>query len=106
MNQPREHGLAVGNDHGYVWRLFSYWRIEQKDGGVYVQVESIAVSRSVPTIWAWLVNPLLRSIPRTGISNVLDATRKAVSSRNAHGTTFPATAFIAAEAKFNEFGYL
>jgi hypothetical protein len=39
-------------------------RFEEKDGGVYVQVESIGLSRAVPAIIGWLVNPLLRSIPR------------------------------------------
>lgn len=78
VNQPNEHELPVGNDHGYVWRLDSYWRIEQKDGGVYIQVESVALSRSVPAMWAWLVNPLLRSIPRTALANALNATRKAM----------------------------
>lgn len=72
------HELPVNNGHGYMWRLNSYWRFEQKDGGVYVQVESIALSRSVPAIIAWLVNPLLRSIPRGTLSTLLGETRTAV----------------------------
>jgi hypothetical protein len=86
-NQPNEHELPVGNDHGYAWRLYSYWRLEQKDGGVYVQLESIALSRRVPVIWAWLVNPLLQSIPRTAISDALNATRRALISQNPSGAT-------------------
>jgi hypothetical protein len=40
-DKPNEHELPVGHDHGYVWRLDNYWRIEEKDGGAYVQVESV-----------------------------------------------------------------
>ncbi len=74
-----EHALPVDDGHGYLWRLYSYWRFEEKDGGVYVQLESIGLSRSVPAIFAWLINPLLRSIPRGTLSNLLNATRAAVA---------------------------
>jgi hypothetical protein len=78
---PQQRELPVGNDHGYLWRLDTYWRIEQKDGGAYVQLESIALTRNIPLIFAWLVNPLTKSLPRAVISNLLTATRKAVISR-------------------------
>ncbi len=76
--QADAHELPPDNGHGYLWRLNSYWRFEQKDGGVYGQVESIALSRSVPAIIAWLVNPLLESIPRNTLSTLLSETRTAV----------------------------
>lgn len=76
--KPDERELPVGRDHGYLWRLYAYWRMEEKDGGVYLQNESVALSRSVPWEFAWLVNPLLRSIPRAVLSNLLRDTRKAV----------------------------
>jgi hypothetical protein len=78
--KPDEHELPVGNDHGYIWRLYSYWRIEEKDGGAYIQVESVGLSRSIPWVFAWLVNPLLESIPRGVLSDVLVATRRAVAN--------------------------
>ena len=46
--KSNERELPVGNDHGYIWRLYSYWRIEEKDSGVYVQGESIGLSRTIP----------------------------------------------------------
>lgn len=76
---PNEHELPVGKDHGYLWRLYSYWRIEKKDGGVYLQVESIALSRTVPPLTAWLVNPIIRDLSRAVIANLLNATAKAVT---------------------------
>jgi hypothetical protein len=80
VGQADEHELPVDDAHGYLWRLYSYWRFEEKDGGVYVQLESIGLSRSVPAIFAWLVNPLLRSIPRGTLSSLLVATRAAVAN--------------------------
>lgn len=89
-----EHELPVGQDHGYVWRLNSYWRIDQADGGVYIQVESVALSRSVPWIFAWFVNPLVNNISRSYMSNTLIATRRAVvdhnrASRSANPASLP-----------------
>lgn len=76
--RPNEHELTVGNDHGYVWRLNNYWRVEEKDGGVYVQDESVALSRTVPAIFAWLVNPFIRNISRGVLLHLLTNTRNAV----------------------------
>jgi hypothetical protein len=78
FGQKDEHELPVDDGHGYLWRLYSYWHFEEKDGGVYLQLESIGLSRSVPAIFAWLVNPLLQSIPRKTLSSLLNATRRAV----------------------------
>ena len=74
---PNEHERAPGTDHGYVWRMCSYWRIEQKDGGVYVQNESITLTRTVPALLAWLINPLTKSIPREVLLDMLNDTQKA-----------------------------
>jgi len=71
--KPDEHELPVGQGHGYMWRLDTYWRVEEKDGGVYVQNETIALTRRVPEVVSWLVNPLLRSIPKSVLTNLLNA---------------------------------
>lgn len=74
----KERELAPSQSHGFLWRLCDFWRFEEKDGGVYIQLESIALSRSVPMLVAWIVNPLMRSVPRGTISNLLASTRTAV----------------------------
>lgn len=79
---PDEQELPEGNDHGYMWRLYSYWKIEKKDGGVYLQVESIALSRPVPVAIAWLVNPIVRSLAKGVIANLLNQTINAVTGGN------------------------
>jgi hypothetical protein len=75
---PDEHERTDGNDHGYMWRLCSYWRLEEKDGGVYLENESITLTRTVPALLAWLINPLTKSIPRDVLHDMLTDTQKAV----------------------------
>ena len=77
---PDEHERTDGNDHGYMWRLDSYWRIEEKDGGVYVQNESISLSRTIPFLFAWIIEPLTKSIPRELLVRMLTNTRNAVQT--------------------------
>jgi hypothetical protein len=75
---PREHELPVGNDSGFMWRFCTYWRLDQKDGGVYVQFESISLSRGIPAPLVPIVKPLTESIPRKVLTDLLTDTRTAV----------------------------
>jgi hypothetical protein len=83
--QPTEHEKPVGNDRGFLWRLYTYWNYEQKDGGVYMQIEFVALSRTVPFLLGWLVNPYLRSIPRDYLTHLLQATRMALTEEKQPG---------------------
>jgi hypothetical protein len=82
--KPDEKELPVGKDRGYLWRLNLYARYLEKDDGVYVQIEFVALSRSVPQIVVWFVNPYIRSIPREYLTNYLRATQSALSLENRH----------------------
>jgi hypothetical protein len=46
---------------------------------VYVQIEFLGLSRSVPAIVAWLVNPYVHSVPREYLTNYMGQLRKAVA---------------------------
>src|SRR6266481_6728063 len=81
-----EREKPIGKDRGFLWRLYSYWRFQEKDGGVYVQLESVALTRSVPALLAWVVNPLLKSIPREYLSRLLTSTRVALTNKSAADT--------------------
>jgi hypothetical protein len=76
-----EHADPVGNDRGFLWRLNTYWRYQEKNGGTYIQVEFITLSRSVPAIFAWLVNPHIKSIPHEYLTNLLQTTRSALTTK-------------------------
>jgi hypothetical protein len=44
---PGERTLSEDEDNGFIWKLFSITRFEQRDGGVYIELEVIALSRDI-----------------------------------------------------------
>jgi hypothetical protein len=76
--EPDEREMQPGRDHGFLWRLNSYWRFEERDGGVYVECEAISLTRSVPVGLGWLVNPIVRTLPRESLENSLRTLRQAL----------------------------
>ena len=68
----REREKPIGDDHGFLWRLNSYWRFEEAWGGVIVELESVSLSRGVPAPLRWLVGRYLDSVPRESIAATLE----------------------------------
>ena len=73
---PGEREMPVGHDGGYLWRLNTYWRFLERDGGTYIQCEAISLTRAIPFGVGWLVGPFVTSIPRESLSFTLETTRK------------------------------
>jgi hypothetical protein len=67
-----------GKDHGFMWRVNSYWRFHEGDGGTYVECEVVSLSRSVPGILARLIDPIVRQLPQQSMADTLGETRTAV----------------------------
>ena len=40
---PDERALAPNEEHGFLWRLNTYWSYEERDGGLYMQIESVSL---------------------------------------------------------------
>ena len=76
----RERALPEGNDHGYMWRLNSYWRYKQIEGGVLVEVESLTLSRDLPAIIGPLIRPIVNSTARESMTRTLASVRARFSS--------------------------
>lgn len=72
---PRERTLPEGNDHGYLWRLNSYWRYQQVDAGVMVELESLSLSRAIPFVFKPFVRPLVDRVARESIRRTLESLR-------------------------------
>lgn len=83
-NQPDEHEKPVGDDGGFLWRINSYWRFDQKDGGTYVEVESVSLTRDIPFGLGFMLRPFVTSVPRESLLNTLTSTRTAVQARAQH----------------------
>jgi hypothetical protein len=74
----REKILTPSNDHGFLWRLNTYWRFVEADHGVYIQCNAISLTRDIPTGLNWLIAPFLENIPRDSLQFTLTATRTAL----------------------------
>lgn len=70
-----------GDDDGFLWKMETWWRMEENDGGVYVQNEAVTLTRDIPTGLGWLIEPFITNIPKETLEFTLQATRKAVLSR-------------------------
>ena len=78
---PNEREKPVGHDGGFLWRINSYWKFEEKDGGVYVECESISLTRDIPTGLGWLIKPFVTSIPKESLEMTMGSTRAALAAR-------------------------
>jgi hypothetical protein len=70
----QERALGPNEDHGFLWRLNTYWTYEEADGGLYLQIESVSLTRSIPAGLGWIVSPFIQKIPRESTEFTLRAT--------------------------------
>ena len=77
-----EHALNASEEHGFLWRLNTYWSYEERDGGLYIQIESISLTRSIPTGLGWIVGPFVESVPRESLEFTLRAVCNGINKRS------------------------
>jgi hypothetical protein len=78
---PQEREMPAGDDNGFLWRINSYWKFEEKDGGVYIECESISLTRDIPIGLNWLIKPFVTSIPKESLEMTMGSTRSALRPR-------------------------
>jgi hypothetical protein len=78
-----EREKTPGDDDGFLWRMETWWRMEERDDGVYVQSEVVSLTRDIPALFRWMIEPFVTSIPKESLTFTLEATRKAVEGRKA-----------------------
>lgn len=83
-DHPDGEELPVGKDSGYLWRLNTYWRFQEKDGGIYLQCEAVSLTRDIPFGLGWLLRPLVTKIPKESLDRVLGRTRDVVVQQVKH----------------------
>jgi hypothetical protein len=59
--------------------LNSDWRFEERDGGTWVECEAISLTRDIPTGLGWIVQPIIRDLPKESLLNTLRSTRAALT---------------------------
>jgi hypothetical protein len=75
-----QHMLPPGQGEGFMWGLHSIARYEQRDGGVYFELEALALTRDIPASLAWMVNPVINRLSIRSLSTTLRQTRDAVAA--------------------------
>jgi hypothetical protein len=68
---PSEHPLDSAHEHGFLWRQNTYWSYEERDGGLYMQIESVSLTRSIPHGLGWAISPFVESVPRESLEFTL-----------------------------------
>jgi hypothetical protein len=79
--KPDEKLEAEGHDRGFMWRMNTYWRFEEKDGGTYVECQAISLTRDIPTGLGWMVGSFVTSVPRESLTFTLTTARAALLQR-------------------------
>ena len=75
---PTERTLNPSEEHGFLWRLNTYWSYEERDGGLYMQIESVSLTRSIPSGLGWAVRPFVESVPRESLEFTLRSVANAL----------------------------
>lgn len=79
---PGEKLKPEGDDRGFMWRLYTYWHFDERDGGVYIQCEAISLSRDVPFVLGWLKDWITREA-RESLAFTLGRSRDLLMKQNA-----------------------
>jgi hypothetical protein len=79
---PRERPKPEGQENGFMWRLNTYWRFLERDGGTYIQCESLTLSRDVPFALGWIIRPFVTQVPKESLTFTLEKARAALLAKS------------------------
>jgi hypothetical protein len=80
---PEQRTLPEDQGTGLIWRLSSITRLEERDGGVYAELEAIALSRDIPAAFRFFVTPIVRRVSRDSLATSLHQTKVAIDAEMA-----------------------
>lgn len=72
----KERVLPPDTGFGFLWRLDSYWRFQERDGGVVIECRAISLTRDVPFGLGWIIEPIIQKLPKESLIHTLEATRR------------------------------
>jgi hypothetical protein len=79
VDTAKEKVLEPDTGYGFLWRLHSYWKFDEKNGGVTVECRAISLTRDIPMGLGWIIDPIVRNLPQESLIHTLDATRRALA---------------------------
>ncbi len=81
-----EHRLTTAEAHGFVENVFTVVRYRQREGGVYLEVETMTLSREIPASVRWFVGPIVQTFSRDVMTDTLTRLRKRVEETSRQDT--------------------
>jgi hypothetical protein len=81
--RPNQKLLPPDTGTGFIWRLHSIARYEERNGGVYLELEALALTRDIPTSVRWFVSSIVNRLSINSLTTTLRQTRDAVNSVSA-----------------------
>lgn len=88
----KQHTLPEGEGTGLIWRLYSVSRFEEREDGLYIETEAMALSRDIPSALRLVVEPIVRRVSREALETALRQTANAARA-SAAGATVRAAPF-------------
>src|SRR5579872_1380129 len=77
---PKQHTLPEGEGSGLIRRLYSVSRFEEREDGLFIETEAMALSRDIPSALRLVVEPIVRRVSRESLETALGQTATAVRS--------------------------
>ena len=75
-----QKALPEGSGSGIMWKQFSVTRYEERNGGVFIEVEAMGLTRDIPGSLHWMVDPIVKRLSRSALTITLRQTEKATRS--------------------------
>jgi hypothetical protein len=82
----KQHTLPEGEGTGLIWRLLSVSRFEEREDGLYIETEAMALSRDIPSALRLVVEPIVRRVSREALETALRQTANAARASGAAST--------------------
>jgi hypothetical protein len=82
----KQHTLPEGVGTGLIWRLYSVSRFEEREDGLYIETEAMALSRDIPSALRLVVEPIVRRVSREALETALRQTANAAHASGAAAT--------------------
>jgi hypothetical protein len=79
---PKEEILPPDTGYGFLWRLYSFWRFQERDSGVYIECRAISLTRDAPLGLGWIIEPIIQKLPRESLIRTLECTRQALLAQS------------------------
>jgi hypothetical protein len=77
---PKETVLHPDTGYGFLWRLCSFWRFEERDAGVCLECRAISLTRDVPLGLGWIIEPIIQKLPKESLIKTLESTRRGLAA--------------------------